>query len=412
MDVTTFKLKVELLFKGLRIEAVLNQNGRHSEDPDLSVDVAGTRSMEDVKSTLIDKVARKGGAGPAGGMFIKYHDFFIANVPMQEQMIANSDLVIDPPPDAGPFKVYKDIGSGVHEDYVRLFKIPAPSFYDELYMEKARLSIVEPIPFKKIALVHGADCVATTINQTCKYWRQNKQCSFCAIEESLKSGQTLAKKTPDQLIAFVERARDEHRVKHYTLTSGTQDGPDGGAMEYIPFVKALKEQFKYPVHVQIAPVRKLEFLDKLYYAGVDNIGIHVEVFPDSLRRQVCPGKAEIPLSRFEKNWDYAVDLFGSEQVESYVLVGMGEDFTEFKAGIELLIEHEVIPFVVPARPIKNTSFQKNLLEDYEALVKYYKYAGTRLHEQGLRPWKARAGCVRCGACSAIKESTKIAEKFE
>ena len=391
MDISTFELKVELLFKGFKI-LDLEKPGMDQESE-------------------IDKVARKGGAGPAGGMFVQYHDKFQANVPMQELMVEKSDLYIKEITNRGIFDILKDTGDGGCEKYKRLIKIPPPNFYDDTYVKKEQNNVGTPISFKKIALIHGKDCVATTINQSCKYWKEGSQCLFCAIEESLKGGDTLKKKDPDALVAFTEKARKEKRVKHYTLTSGTQEGPDGGALEYIPFVKALKSNFKYPVHVQMAPVSKYEYLDKLYYAGVDNIGIHLETYPDSIRKEMCPGKSSIPIKSFIKNWKYAVDLFGPNQVESYLLVGLGENFDQFKRAVEIMVENEVIPFIVPARPIKNTKFDKNQLNSYKFLVNYYQYAGIRLHEQGLKPWKAVAGCVRCGACSAIGEATRVAQKF-
>ncbi|MBN2153839.1 MAG: radical SAM protein [Candidatus Lokiarchaeota archaeon] len=393
MDPSAFELKVEVLFKGFRLEA----------PPTPSIDEPG--------AATIDAVSRKGGAGPAGGMFVVYEDKFQANVPIQDQMTRGSDLVINAVPTSGSFDVFKQHGGGKLDTYKTFWKVPPPSFYDELYLPKDRLGIWDGIPFRKIALVHGTDCVATTINQSCKYWRCGTQCDFCAIEESMRDGSTMPLKDPAALVAFTEKARAEKRVKHFTLTSGTQDGPDGGALEYVPFVEALKGNFKYPVHVQVAPVSKTEYLDKLYYAGVDNVGIHLETFPEANRRMHTPGKSEIPLKAFEKNWDYAVSLFGENQVESYLLVGLGETFLEFKGAVDLLVDHGVIPFVVPARPIKNTSFEKNKLGGHEELVQRYVHAAKRLHEQGLKPEKALAGCVRCGACSAIQEAARVVQQY-
>ena len=386
MNTKTFELKCELLFKGFRLQDTSD-------------------------SMLIDTVARKGGAGPAGGMFVQYEDFFQANIPMQDQMTKNSDLVITELPQSSIFDVFKENSAGVLKPYHRFYKIPEPSFYDDDYVPKERTGTGIPVAYRKIALVHGMDCIATTINQTCKYWRCGTQCDYCAIEESIKDDQTLVKKDPEALVAFTEQARAENRVKHFTLTSGTQDSPDGGALEYIPFVEVLKSNFKYPVHVQIAPVTKTEYLDKLYYAGVDTIGIHVETYPEKNRRLHCPGKSEIPLKTFEKNWDYAIGLFGENQVESYLLAGLGETIQDFQQGIEMLVKHEVIPFVVPARPIANTNFDENKLESFEELIKYYLYAAKRMHEQGLQPSKNLAGCVRCGACSAIGEAVKVIQQY-
>lgn len=400
MDKATFELKVELLFKGIRIvePATAPQPGR-------AVDGATPPTFD------VDRIARAGGAGPAGGMFATWHDAFQVNIPLQERMVARSDLVMEPPPASGPVQVFKENARGERIEHCRLHKIPAPSFYDDEHVPKERNAVGTPVPFRKIALVHGTDCVATTINQSCKYWRDGTQCRFCAIEASLHGDRSLAVKDPGALVAFTERAIKERRAKHFTLTTGTQDGPDGGALAYVPIVKALKEQFSLPVHVQFSPVASLDVLDKLHDAGVDNAGIHLETYPDARRHAWCPGKARIPLRSFERCWDRAVELFGPGQVESYLLAGLGETPAEFSAAVELAIAHEVIPFVVPARPIKNTSFQANTLPDHQALVGLYVFAGKRLHEQGLHPSRAVAGCVRCGACSAIGEAVKVAPRY-
>ncbi|MBD3186310.1 radical SAM protein [Candidatus Bathyarchaeota archaeon] len=399
MEPRTVLLKSELLFKGIKIENIVDgpEQGHFL-----------VQSIEN--DAIVDSVARKSGAGPAGGFFAQFRDQFQVNVPLQEKMVSRSDLFMNPPPPGGKFQVYKKNDEDVLEEYHRLVKIPTPSFYDDLYLEKELHGVGSGIAFNKIALVHGKNCVATTVNQKCMYWNHGHQCTFCAIEQSIQEG-VVQEKTPGQLIAFTERARQENRVAHYTLTSGTQEGPDGGSGEYLPIVEALKDNFKYPIHVQVAPVRDMKYLDRLYYTGVDNVGIHLEVHPESLRKQVCPGKATISLGLFKKNWKYAVDLFGDNQVESYLLVGLGETRNQFEHAVELMLQHEVIPFIVPARPIKNTMLDENHLPSHEVLFEYYKHAGKRMHEQGMRPWKAVAGCVRCGACSAIKEATLAAEKF-
>ena len=64
-----------------------------------------------------------------------------------------------------------------------------PKFYD--------LTTADGIPYRKIALLHGRDVLATTVLQTCiRYGDRDTACQFCAIGESLASGQTIARKPP------------------------------------------------------------------------------------------------------------------------------------------------------------------------------------------------------------------------
>src|SRR5205814_154817 len=73
-------------------------------------------------------------------------------------------------------------------------------------------------------------------------------------------------------------------------------------------------------------------------AGTTAIGIHVESLDDAVRRKWTPGKATVPLRRYEEAWDEAVRVFGPNRVSTYLLVGLGEDPDELIAGAGRLIE--------------------------------------------------------------------------
>ena len=70
-----------------------------------------------------------------------------------------------------------------------LFFPPRPRFYD--------LNTADGIPYSQIAVLHGADVLATTVLQTCiRYENRRETCQFCAIGQSLAAGRTIARKTP------------------------------------------------------------------------------------------------------------------------------------------------------------------------------------------------------------------------
>ena len=75
--------------------------------------------------------------------------------------------------------------------------------------------------FNKIALLHGTDCLASTVNQKCSYWNTKDRCKFCGIELSLKNNSTIEKKTPDQLAEVAEAALKNNSIKHVLLTTGS-----------------------------------------------------------------------------------------------------------------------------------------------------------------------------------------------
>lgn len=271
-----------------------------------------------------------------------------------------------------------------------------PRFYD--------LHTADGVPYRKIALLHGRDVLASTVVQTCVRYAPSQRCRFCAIEESLRAGSTVAAKTPAQLAEVAAAAVRLDGVRQVVLTTGTTTGPDRGAVHLIRCVRAVTAAVPgIPVQVQIEPPGDLDLVDELHRAGATAIGIHAEALDDDVRRAWMPGKGAVPMAEYEAAWDRAVAVFGRNRVSTYVLIGLGEDPDELVAGCERLVERGVYPFVVPLRVLPGTLAHADgavapdpaLVEDVTRRV-----AGL-LAAAGMRGADQGAGCAACGACSAL-----------
>ena len=134
---------------------------------------------------------RTGGAGPAeaGSLVI---GGFAVSVPTNSPYVADS-----------PYSLK------VRENRLLLCKnnieilpvktVLRPQFYDE--------TTTDGTSCQKIALLHGTDCLATSVLQTCTYWNTSNRCRFCGIELSLAGRNTVALKTPDQLAETAQKAK-------------------------------------------------------------------------------------------------------------------------------------------------------------------------------------------------------------
>jgi radical SAM protein (TIGR04043 family) len=212
-------------------------------------------------------------------------------------------------------------------------------------------------------------------------------------------------KNAKQISEVISAAKKENRCKHMTLTSGTEETTDKGANRYIELLKGVKESHPdVPLHVQIEALEDMDYITKLKNAGADTIGIHIETLSDSIRRDITPGKFHLPLQLFEKNWEKALEVFGENQVSSYILVGFGEKKADFLKDIERIISLGVIPYVTPVRSVPG---KKNLpITKYEEMLDIYFRVGELMKNYGVNPLKNKAGCVKCGGCSAINEAFK------
>lgn len=274
--------------------------------------------------------------------------------------------------------------------------VTRPRFYD--------LTTADGVPYEQIARLHGADVLATTVVQTCIRYAEDQRCRFCTIEESLRSGATLAAKTPAQLAEVARAAMELDGIRQMVMTTGTTAGPDRGARYLIRCVTAVRHAVPgLPIQVQIEPPQNLSVLTELREAGVTAIGIHVESLDDQVRRRWMPGKGSVPMSEYEAAWDEAVRVFGRNRVSTYLLVGLGEDPDELVSGAITLIGRGVYPFVVPFRPMAGTLARRDGIgaPAAELVRDVTERVATALRAAGMIGADQRAGCAACGACGAL-----------
>lgn len=256
-------------------------------------------------------------------------------------------------------------------------------------------------PLSRYALLHGKDCFATTVNQVCAYWHSGRGCAFCGIGLSLCRGNTVARKGLRELVRAARKARELDYVTHVTLTTGTSDSPDRGILELGKAARAIKEATGLPVHAQALPPDDIGWLDHLAEQGVDTLGIHVETFSPRVLRRMCVSKHEIGYPRFIQAWIRAVEIFGRGQVSSFLIVGLGEADDDVIQGARDLAGLGVYPYVVPLRPIPGTPLERQPPPAPERMKRIYRQVADILGSVGLSSRDVKAGCVRCGACSAL-----------
>lgn len=327
-------------------------------------------------------VARRAGAGPSddGHVLLDGVGAAIPLNPRSPYSVRGGRLLLDG----------ADTGLGVEA-------VTRPRFYD--------LQTAEGVPYEQIARLHSAKVLATTVVQTCSRYAEDQRCRFCAIEESLRQGSTVAVKTPAMLAEVARAAVDLDGVEQMVMTTGTSTGRDRGATHLARCVRAVRAAVPdLPVQVQIEPPGDLASLQELYDAGARSIGIHVESLDDDVRARWMPGKGSVPMAEYRAAWQEAVRVFGWNQVSTYVLVGLGEDPDELVAGCEELIAMGVYPFVVPYRPLAGTlarEVDRVPAPDHVVVYDVTSRVSAALRRSGMLGSDQAAGCAACGACSAL-----------
>ena len=329
--------------------------------------------------------ARTGGAGPADAGML-YIEGVQTTVPTSASYVESSPYALRSEDD-GSWAVYR--GS---ERLAGATLAPRPRYYD--------LTTADGIPYHQIALLH-LDSVASTVLQTCAYWGNDDQCAFCGIGVTLAAGRTVAKKTPAMLAEVALAAKELDGAVDATLTTGSTATPDRGAMYVGRCGEAVKAATGLPVQVQFEPPADLDVIDRVADMGNDSVGIHVETFDPAVLARVAPGKARWGIEAYFSAWERAVKAFGSGQVSTYVILGMGEDETLTVEGCKRAIDIVVYPFIVPLRPVPGSLMQDLLPPPKEAVEAVYRQIVPYLAKRGMSASGVAAGCARCQACSGL-----------
>lgn len=344
----------------------------------------GVRVGTDLSDSEVG-VGRTGGAGPSDDLVVRMGGravtLPVVNLPAEQSPYS---LIGGP----GGYVVYDG-----NEPVVSAEGVRRPKFYE--------LKTKEGIPYSKIALLHGEDCLASTVFQSCIHWERGQRCKFCAIARSLELGNTILKKTPEQLAEVVKAAEVLDGIRHITLTTGTPNDVDRGALYLAECVRGIRRVSRLPIQVQCEPPRDHRLYEVLKEAGADAIGLHVESFDEEVRRRMTPGKARTPLEFYFEAFERAVAEFGRGQVSTYVIVGLGETIDSIVAGCARAARLGVYPFVVPLRPLRGSLLEWATPPSTEVMVEVYRRVARILREEGLLSADSKAGCVRCGACSVL-----------
>lgn len=332
--------------------------------------------------------SRRGGAGPSDHKALTI-DGMTVMVPVHTAPAFKSPYLVEKPDAFGRSRISRD-GLSLGEVTFPL----QPKFYG--------LTTADGIPYSKIAVLHGRDVLATTVLQSCiRYQSRTKTCQFCAIGQSLAAGRTIERKTPAQLAEVAKAAVELDGVKHMVMTTGTPPGKDRGAAILTESAAAIKAAVDLPIQAQCEPPDDDAWFMRMREAGVDALGMHLEAVTDPVRQRIMPGKAQVSLERYFQAFEAAVPVFGRGQVSTYILAGLGDTRDEILDICRRLTAIGVYPFVVPFVPISGTPLESHPTPSPAFMHSILGPLSGMLIASGLKAIDVKAGCARCGACSAL-----------
>ncbi len=340
------------------------------------------------------KGIRSGGAGPTGGIHLKILPDGEANIPVVGDFVKTSPYYLDEI--NGEYWIFKDDIALVQVEPMGSAKF-------------AEHSTSVGVSMQKIGILHCPTTFATTLLQTCEFWRDERRCQFCGIELTLKDRSTVGFKNAKSLVETIRLAKELDGISNIVFTSGVAPDEEKALQKYAEICSEVKKGTGLPIQLQIIPPEDFSWFQRLKDSGVDAVGIHIETFDPKVFKKVTPGKAKIGFDRYVESWKEAVRVFGRWQVSTYVLVGMGEDLQTVIDGTALCAEIGVYPFIVPFRPVAGTPMENVRPPSPEIMEYVYSEAAKVMAQYDDAAKSSIAGCVSCGECSALPDFEKRAQ---
>jgi hypothetical protein len=302
-------------------------------------------SVEPETTLALDaKPALRVRSGSCGGLDLILPDGTWANAPIYEPFARYSPIRL----------VVGETGPELHEDGLPPIAVrttSTPVYYNRL--------TTSGIPMRRVGQL-CSDRVGFGLTNICTFWRSRRdRCRFCSIGNNGSQEQT--RKALRDIVETAVAAIDDPvaAARHVLLGGGTPDVETSGILAVAEAAAAIKATRDVSVYAMVAPPRDLSLLATLREAGVDEVGMNIEVFSECAAQMYIPGKhrahsVEGYLSALEK----AVDLFGPVNTRSITVVGL-EPADETIRGVHALAARGVMPILTPHRPLVGTQLAKH-----------------------------------------------------
>ncbi len=200
----------------------------------------------------------------------------------------------------------------------------------------------------------------------------------------------------------LEKRKKYIEPKDININSGMLEN---AVRDYKGTIFAIKSVSELPIGIQICPI-EIEEMETLYSAGTTEISFNLEVYDESARKEVIPGKnKDNSAEDYLKAMREAIGIFGENQVESWILIGL-EPKEKTIEGIKAIAETGAIPLPKPFRPLYGADYERKRPPPLEEAIVVYEAWLDTIRDYGLNPLKTEAGCGRCNGCFPLHELIK------
>ncbi|MCC2608236.1 radical SAM protein [Planctobacterium marinum] len=223
----------------------------------------------------------------------------------------------------------------------------------------------------------------------CRYNLANKKgCKFCAVAFGPMSKKTDIEDIKDVVKFVISNQKDS--TKHILISGGSPLPKQWHY--YVQVVTEIRKLTDLPIYIMIEPPESLSNLDLLLEAGVNEIGINMEIWDDKISKAIMPGKGKVSRTQYLETLKYATKLWGkSGNVRSLLIVGL-EPAQNTLTAVEAISKLGVMPILSPFRAVTKTALEELPTPSAETMYELWDKATkiSRQNNQIIGP-----SCIAC-----------------
>jgi biotin synthase-related radical SAM superfamily protein len=218
-----------------------------------------------------------------------------------------------------------------------------------------------------------------------------KGCKFCSV------GKTFLVHSPQEvaetaLVAF-------NQDSHYQVCLG-------GGVKIVPnnfnyFLSCVQEIRKLnstvKIWIEMVPPSNNTDIQDMIDAGANGFGFNLEIWDDTIRKEVFPGKSAITKQRYFEAWEYVQKQLGQNRVNTALLTGL-EPYESTEQGIYEITKQGVRITLLPFKPWDGSVYESREPSDPE---KHFQLAYTlaeQMKKYNVIP-EMNLGCANCESCT-------------
>lgn len=269
--------------------------------------------------------------------------------------------------------------------------VPPPPWYE--------LKTNNDVYMHNVFNVHGDNVLALSNYEGCSYLKKGVKCKFCSFIPNELFYTDLNYRIND----IVETLKCAFKYKpNYSiaLSEGTKNGDDRGALSFSKISKSIIDNLgNKKISAELAPPKDNKYIDYMIENGITSIIMNIELYDDTIRQNICPGKSEIPIEHYMNSLSYAVKRLGIGNVSSVLIAGLEPTQNTIECAKRLL-HIGVIPTIIPFKPYDNCELRnKGITSPY--IIQEIQNAIEKEVVEIKFPTTIPHACIACGACNAV-----------